>query len=220
MVRKPIEVEVCPWCGAEVVFYRYGRQRCPECLRPVVVSPDDPSTEIEISHLSIQRPTANDERLKKAFLSQISFWEGIVWEFLQMSRDIELRGLGVEKEIEGVKRRIEQLKEVAYIKEGRRSRRIPASIRVKYGLNEPNHEGYAYNLSEGGVSIRDGMVLGTGSTVKLDFYLNGKVCKTEGVVVWAGATELDIVRSSMGIRFLNISEEIEKFYHNSLSLLF
>ena len=218
MVRKPKEVGVCPWCGTEVVFYRYGRQRCSECLRPVVVSPDDPSTE-EISHSSIQRPTANDEQLKKALLSKISFWEGIVWEFLQMSGDIELCGLGVEKEIERVRRRIEQLRKFAHIKERRRSRRIPVSFKVKCGLNEPNQEGYAYNLSEDGVSIRDAAILGSGSTIKLDFYLNGKVGKTEGVVVWAGATESDIIRPSIGIRLLSVSEEIRRFYHNSLSLL-
>lgn len=136
-----------------------------------------------------------------------------------MSEDINLCGLEVKKEIERVKRRIERLKEFAGIKEGRRSWRIPASIRVRYGLNEPSHEGYVYNLSEGGVSIRDGMILDAGSTVKLDFHLNGKVCKTEGVIVWAGVTQSDIVKPGMGIRLLNTGEEIKRFYHNSLSQL-
>jgi len=219
MVRKPKEVGVCPWCGTETVFYRYGKQRCPECLRPIVVSPDDPSTEVEICHSSTQRPATNDERLKRALLSQISFWEGIVWEFLRMSGDIELRGLGVEKETERIRSRIEQLRRFANITERRRSWRIPVNIKVKYGFDEPNQEGCAYNLSEDGMSISDATILGTGSTIKLDFYLNGKVCKTEGVVVWAIATESDIIRPSMGIMLLSVSEEIKGFYHNSLSLL-
>jgi len=219
MVRKLKEVGICPWCSTEVAFYRYGKQRCPECLCPVMVSPDDPNTEKEITHSLIQKTKTNDEQLKKALLSQISFLEGSVWELLRMSGDIELRGLGIEKEIERVRRQIEQLKEFVHIKEGRRSRRIPASIKVKYGLNEPNHEGYAYNLSEDGVSIRDTTLVSPGSIIKLDFYLNGKVCKTEGVVVWAGATESDIIGPTMGIRLLRVSEEIKRFYHNSLSLL-
>lgn len=132
MVRKTKEVEVCPWCVTEVVFYRYGKQRCPECFRPIVVSPDNPSTElsererlqsgIEIGYSSIQRPTVNDERLKNALLSQISFLEGIVRELIQMSGDIELCGLGVENEIEKLRRRIEQLRGLIQIKDERKSK--------------------------------------------------------------------------------------------------
>lgn len=219
MEIDPKDTGICPWCGMEALFYRYGKQRCPECLRPIVVSEDDPGDEVEITHSLIRRVTANDKHLKKSFLSQISFWEGIVWEFFQMSDYINSDRLEFRKEIERVKRRIERLKEYAGIEEGRRSRRIPASVKVRYGLNEPSHEGCVYNLSEGGVSMRDGMIFSAGSTVKLDFHLKGEVCKAEGIIVWAGDTQSDTRMPGMGIRLLNTGEEIKRFYYNSLSQL-
>lgn len=63
------------------------------------------------------------------------------------------------------------------------------------------------------------MILSTGSIIKLGFYLNGKVCKAEGIVVWAGVTQSEIIKPGLGIKFLSVSEEIKRSYHNSLSRL-
>ena len=102
----------------------------------------------------------------------------------------------------------------------RRSRRYPFRKRVKYGKDEPRYTGHTLNLNRHGTIVEASRLYPPGtdlSMVILDS-LNGDSSSDNSIflnvrVVWAEHSIGNTQRGKMGIEFLTLPSEVEKYYN-------
>ena len=97
------------------------------------------------------------------------------------------------------------------IKERRSYPRILLGGNVKFGMDNPIHDGTSYIYSPKGMSIISDEVLPAKSNIiiKIDTKVEG-IITVEGKVIWAST--LSDARSIMGIKFNKPNEELIQIY--------
>ena len=102
------------------------------------------------------------------------------------------------------------------IKERRALSRILIGEKVKFGTDEPIHEGITHDFSPNGISIITEDILPTNSSIviKIDTKV-GRIIIVEGEVIWV-KTETDR-GSIMGVKFNKPNAELLRIYQTSVS---
>jgi len=97
------------------------------------------------------------------------------------------------------------------IKERRSYPRILMGGNVKFGMDNPIHDGTSYVYSPNGMSVITDEVLPAKSNIiiKIDTKVWG-IITVEGEVIWAST--LSDTLSIMGIKFNNLNEELFRIY--------
>lgn len=97
----------------------------------------------------------------------------------------------------------------------KRSERIRVRIRVRYGLSAADREGFAENVSEGGIYINTNQVFKVGSRLLLRIEFLERVVRQRGEVVWAIQVPEHLRGSmvcGMGISFTDTDPEWLSFF--------
>ncbi len=97
------------------------------------------------------------------------------------------------------------------IKERRSYPRILLGGNVKFGMDNPIHDGTSYVYSPKGMSIISDEVLPAKSNIIIKIDTKGAgIITVEGEVIWAST--LSETRSIMGIKFKESNEELVRIY--------
>jgi Tfp pilus assembly protein PilZ len=111
-----------------------------------------------------------------------------------------------------------QLSALPQTNENRKTMRVPVEIRLTYENAQKLSEGYARNLSSGGLYFENNQPLSVGMTISLVLYLRDKnTCiSVEGEIVWESQemdTSTKIIRYKHGAKFIKVDpttqEEID-----------
>jgi hypothetical protein len=96
-------------------------------------------------------------------------------------------------------------------KERRSHPRILKGVTVKFGIDDPIHNGISYDLSPKGMSIITDKVLPAKSNIIIEIDTeNGGDVTVKGEVVWVSS--IPDLPSRMGIRFKESNEELIRIY--------
>jgi len=84
--------------------------------------------------------------------------------------------------------------------------------KVRFGTDEPIHNGITYNFTHKGMSIITDEVIPVKSNIIIKIVTeNGEVVTVEGKVIWVSSIP-DLPPSMMGIKFNNPNEEFLRIY--------
>lgn len=91
--------------------------------------------------------------------------------------------------------------------------RIDIKEKLKFGLNEPNNDGYSRNLSPDGMSIVSEKSLPANSKIIIKILISsGDPIELEGIIIWVsnppGANTL------MGVKFTSSNDKLFKMYQS------
>jgi len=110
----------------------------------------------------------------------------------------------------------------------RLSERIPFRKKVNYGLSDRTLGGYTFNLTEDGIGIKAPRVFPFQSKILMQIHISGtnleessmdEIIRLEGIIAWVSRVLPGII-PTMGIKFLNRSNDIKRIYLQRLNWRF
>lgn len=100
------------------------------------------------------------------------------------------------------------------MKDRRKSQRITFINKIKYGISYPKYPGSSINLSLDGIGIKCRQTFPPGTQITIEISLDQETINVEGIVIW---TDDFAVVPTMGVRFANRYEKLEKIYYGILN---
>ena len=101
----------------------------------------------------------------------------------------------------------------------RLSKRIPLKRKVKYGVSNPNFEGFSFNFSENGIGIKSYKAFLKGSNVMVYIYLGEEIVKIEGIVARVDYHPPEPA-STIGIKFTSRRDYLKLHYNKYVQEIF
>jgi len=100
------------------------------------------------------------------------------------------------------------------MKDRRKSQRITFVNKIKYGISYPKYPGSSINLSLDGIGIKCRQTFPPGTQIIIEIYSDQETINVEAIVIW---TDDFAVVPTMGVRFANRYEKLEKIYYDNLN---
>ena len=100
------------------------------------------------------------------------------------------------------------------MKDRRKSQRITFINKIKYGISYTKYPGSSINLSLDGIVIKCRQTFPPGTQIIIEIYLDQETIEVKGIVIW---TDVFAIVPTMGVRFANRYEKLEKIFYDILN---
>ena len=95
-------------------------------------------------------------------------------------------------------------------------KREPKRVFVRFGTSDLDKRGYTGNISETGMFIQTRSVFKPGSTIQVQFEVEGEIFLLQAKVIWAKKSTAQfsrVLKDGMGIRYMDPPLEWREFFH-------